>query len=445
MSKNYLLIGCTGSLGQAIVYRLLKNTEHTLYIAIREKKDNTGKVMSIEERMRALCETIHLDYSNYSKRIYLIECTYDTNRNIQISDADKKRIKEEIHVFLNALADINFNRELKKATQNNVTTALNWMDLYNDCSGVEQYTYVSTAFTGFHRASSDITKDIIPEEFHIEETCGHTFEKCEQTYSDILNGKRGDTELEKSVFENSYTYTKNLTELLLSQRIKNGSFYILRPSIIVSAVSQPYRGWGKFQTFNTFMLGAITGRCLYYCMDYEKYKLNTVPVDMVAEDSIRIIKEKQSIVHSCLTHNSKEWNRDDTYILTQVFDNIYHTYSKNPITYKEKTYYPSHVHVYRSKMSFFTWFIFIIIHQFYLNMSRYPFVRAVQETMKQIIFTYKYNKLFSAFSNKNCCFQRTGVEIPLCYTSISHKEIVNEFIHNIPELLNHETISWLCD
>ena len=445
MAKNYLLIGCTGSLGQAIVYMLLKNTKHTLYIAIREKKDNTGKILTIEERMRALCKTIHLDYDDYVDRIHLIPCTYDINRNIQISDADKKRIKENVHVFLNALADINFNRELKKATQNNATTALNWMDFYNDCSGVEQYTYVSTAFTGFHRASSEITKDIVPEEFHIEESCGHTFETCEQTYSDILIGKIKDTELEKSVFENSYTYTKNLTELLLSQRIKKGALYIVRPSIIVSAVSQPYRGWGKFQTFNTFVLGAITGKYLYYCMDYEKYRLNTVPVDMVAEDSIRIIKEKQCIVHSCLTHNSKDWNRDDTLIYTQMFDDIYHTYSETPITYKDKTYHPSHVRVYRSKMSMLTWVIFLIIKHFYLNLCRYPFVRAVQETMEQLIFTYKYNKLFRAFSNKNCCFQRIGVDIPSCYTSITHKEIVNEFIHNIPELLNHETISWLCE
>lgn len=444
---NYLLIGCTGSLGQAILYTLLVNTNHTLFIAIREKQNGSSPhKTTIQERILTIFKSIHLEYSAYSKRIVLIPCSYDETRNILLSDKHKALIKES-HVFLNALADIQFTRELKKATQNNATTALNWMAIYNECPHAIQYTYVSTAFTGFHRAPHET---IIPEELHIEASCGHTLDTCETTYSKILNGRIGDNELKQSVFENSYTYTKNLTELLLTRQIKKGRLYIVRPSIIVSAVNQPYKGWGQFQTFHVFILGVITGKCLFYQIDYEKHVLNTVPVDMVADDCIRLLpdtkhteKETPTILHSCLTRNSPEWNRYDMFMYTALLEYIYLKYSSDPVRYNNKLFYPSRVHIFRSRFTYLVSILFLLVKQLILNSIRYGIFYAIQETWKQFMFTWKYNQLFMPFSTKNCCFRRTAFDISPCYASVSHKDVLTDFIEHIPELLEHSTISWL--
>lgn len=448
---NYLLIGCTGSLGQAILHTLLVNTKHTLFVAIREKthKGSSPHKMTIQERIHSIFQSIHLDYSTYSKRIVLIPCSYDKNRNILLSEKDKTMLKDSIHVFLNALADIQFTRELTKATKNNATTALNWMAIYNECPHATQYTYVSTAFTGFHRAPQE---KIIPEELHIEHSCGHTLDTCETTYSKILNGHIGDNELRQSVFENSYTYTKNLTELLLTRRIKKGSLYIVRPSIIVSAVNQPYKGWGQFQTFHVFILGMITGRCLFYQMDYEKHVLNTVPVDMVANDCIRLLPDTEkttktekepTILHSCLTHNSPKWNQHDEFIYTALPEYIYLTYSSDPLRYNNQLFYPSRVQVFRTRLTYLVSILFLLVKQLLVNILHYGLFRGVQDTWKQLMFTWKYNQLFTPFSTKNCCFRRTAFELSPCYASVSHKDSLMEFIDHVPELLAHSTISWL--
>jgi thioester reductase-like protein len=450
---NYLLVGCTGSLGKVILYTLLKTTDHTLFVVIREKDGKT-----IEQRIKEIMSSIDLDYEKYSNRnrIHLIKCAYDQNRSLCISDKDRNVIIEKINVFLNALADINFNRGIKKATLNNCTTALNWMNLYNQCKNVIQYNYVSTAFTGFHCVDSmSLGKAVesIKEEFHFEKDCGQTFEKCEKTYADILGGLIDDTNLEHSVFENSYTYTKNLTELLLAKNIKQGKLLIVRPSIIVSSVKLPYRGWGSFQTFHVFILGMITGRCLFYKIDYNNCVLNTVPIDMVAEDCIQLINDEKcqgiqentnmaKIIHSCLTHNSSKWNQEDVGIYTNLPNDIYTKYSLYPLCYKNKSYQPSSVKIFKSRFEYWVGIVFMIIKQILYNISRFGWVRGISETQMQIFFTLKYNQVFGPFSTKNCCFKRE-MEIHPRYLNVSHKDILVDFINNIPELIKHENISWL--
>lgn len=445
---KYLLIGCTGSLGQGILFHLLTKTTHTLFVAIREK------TLSIDERIRELCQAIHLDYAKYSTRIQTIPCVYDDQRCPILAEKDKTHILEQVDVFLNALADIHFTRDLYTATRNNCSTALSWMDLYNR-SKATQYTYVSTAFTGFHRASSREARDRpyrIPEELHCIPEVGHTVDACEQTYSAILEKRIDDTDLYASVFENSYTYTKNLTELLLSRRIARGQLYIVRPSIIVSAVNSPYPGWGRFQTFHVFILGMITGRCIFSWMDYETAMLNTVPIDMVAGDCVRLVDkdygEKRenipyTILHSCLTYNSPEWAKDDMLIYSTFPEYIYLTYSKTPLQYSGKVYYPSRMTHFRSQSTCILSLLVLLVYRLVLNTSSYGIVRGVYETWAQLVFSWSYNQLFSPFVNKNCQFERKTYALDTAYCSVSHKDILTKFIQNVPELIVHQPFRWL--
>ena len=472
---KYLLVGCTGALGQSILHNLLVNTKHYLVIAIREKNNKT-----IQQRIKYILSCVNLNYIEYKDRIKLIHCEYDEKRNIIIDDVDRSYILNHIEIFVNALADINFNRELKKATLNNCATALYWLELYNECEKVRQYTYVSTAFTGFHsgwsrearRASplrdTDLTSGTratksrearrdsdnevcsdIKEELHIIPECGHTIERCMNTYYDIERGVIGDNDLRMSVFENSYTYTKNLTELLLAKNIRKGKLYIVRPSIIVSAIQEPYRGWGKFQTFNAIMLGIISGKCLYYCFDYRNNVVNTVPVDMAANDCVRVLDDvdcldvqgKLKILHSCLTHNSEKWNEEDLDLFSGISDYIYKKFTNSPLVYQEKVIYPS-------KMLFFTsvyeyiYLLFVIIRQFILNVMNYGMYNAFCLIVKQLIFTWKYNQIFTPFSRKNCRFVRKD-DIKEEYKMVTQKQLLYDFIDNVPNLINDEQPSCL--
>lgn len=441
MSLNYLLIGCTGCLGKVILYSLLKNTKDIVYIVIREKEGKT-----IEERIREIMRVINLDYDTYlnEERIYVIRGEYTKNLELELDKQDIDIIIDKINIFINALADVNFNREIKKSTLNNCKTAIEWLKLYNRCKNVIQYTYVSTAFTGFHKVDKGFKN--IEEEFHVNKTQGHTFDMCERTYTNILNGVITENELRNSEFENSYTYSKNLTELLLAKRIHRGKLFIVRPSIIISAVQEPYPSWGSFQTINLFILGIVSGMSLFYCMDYNNCVLNTVPVDMVARDCIRVIedesKESVKILHSCLTHNSCEWYKDKEVLYNDLSNYIYLKYSLEPLNYKNKVYYPSVLKIYKNWYECYIGMITLLIRSIIVNISRFGIINGIMISKDQFLFTWKYNQLFHTFANKNCCFKRS-MEIDSLYLSISYKDVLYKFIDNIPELLKTENISWL--
>ena len=419
---NILLIGCTGCLGQAIIYKLLTQTKDRLYIVIREKHN-----MTIKERFTDILKSIKLSLTDkyIKKRIKLINCTYDSKRKIQISDRVMKIITTKVNIFINALADIKFNRELHKAADNNITTALNWLDIYNQCNNAYQYTYVSTAFTGFH---SGIENPTIKEDFHVNTCKEQTFEHCDETYLKILNKEITNSHIEP--FENSYTYTKNLTELLLKKHIHNGSLYIVRPSIVLSAANYPYPGWGKFQTLNVAIFGMCTGKLLYYNHNGEKHSLNSVPVDLVADDCCKIIQEKSKIIHSCLTKNTPYWNKDDATMFKELSRYCYDSYKENPIIYNQDEYYPFKAKVYEKKYDFYIYIIYCILYRFISNIKQYGFIDSFSNTFKQLMFTIKYNKIFNNFSNKNYRFERKD-EIDAKYMNLIQQEHIFKFIDNL--------------
>ena len=83
-----LLVGCTGFLGEAVVYKLLVETSHNLIIIIRRKNN-----MSVSERLNTLLESVKLSYDDYKDRIKVIEVKYDDQRNIDIEMVDLLYIK----------------------------------------------------------------------------------------------------------------------------------------------------------------------------------------------------------------------------------------------------------------------------------------------------------------------------------------------------------------
>ena len=426
---NILLIGCTGCLGHAIIYKLLTTTNNKLYIVIREKHDQT-----IEQRLHSILSSMNLQLSSkeIKKRIKLIQCSYDASRKILISDRDMKTIKKRIHIFINALADIKFNRELHKAAENNITTALNWLDIYNSCKKTKQYTYVSTAFTGFHTGSNN---PIIKEEFHINTCKEQTFEHCDETYAKIMDKQITNSDIYP--FENSYTYTKNLAEIMINKYIKKGALYIVRPSIILSAVSYPYPGWGKFQTLNVALLGMCTGKLLYYNYDGQTQTLNTTPVDLVADDCCKTINQPVKIVHSCMSKNSPQWNINDTTIMTTISQYCYNKYKDSPITYNDIQYYPFKTMVFQKRYDFFVYIIYCILLRFITNIKYHGIYSSLNKTFKQLMFSIKFNGIFNKFSNKNYTFERTE-KIHDSYKNISQQEHIIKFIDNIPQNVKND-------
>ena len=123
-----LLIGCTGFIGKCILYYILKFTKNHIFLVIRTKNN-----LSVDDRLQVILNNIKLnDEKNVKNRITLIKVEYLKEKYMEIlflNKDDEAKIIDNTSCVINGLADINFNRPIIKATQNNTLTAYNWLNI----------------------------------------------------------------------------------------------------------------------------------------------------------------------------------------------------------------------------------------------------------------------------------------------------------------------------
>ena len=420
-NMSILLIGCTGFLGEALIYKLLRDTKYNLILVIRTKENK-----SINNRVEELFDSIRLSYDEYKKRITPVQVRYDDQRNIDISAKDESYIKKHTTVLVNALADVHMNRELRKATLNNTVTALNWMKLFQECPKGELYLYISTAYVNFHRMESGD----VPEQI-LEKGMNHS------TLSNILENKQTSI----GNYENTYVYSKQLAEILLNQERREKRLVILRPSVIIPALENPYPGWGKIQTMSYLLLGIGSG-LLSIVRHRNDRNQNTVPVDVVAEDCLMVIdkdteKKALEIRHCCLTGNVKTWFSPES---TEIIrERAYEYFAVNPLIVNNKRLFPFKLEYKRNWFHLFVTLIAhlirIVYHWWKWSDSWYDFFRIFYNNM---IFTYKFDRNLTKFSQKNLVFKREIKHNDIKYPVVAFEDCYYEFVKNMQNVISSD-------
>ena len=382
---NILLVGCTGFLGKSLIHYLITNTRHNLILVLRPKHN-----LSIDERFQDILNEMSI---TNGERIKLVKVCYDDMRKIEIGDKDRKYIQENVDILINALADVKFNRPLKKAVLNNTVTAINWMKFFQDCSHPKKYIYVSSAFVNFHITNDGSLKEKIYEK-----------NMSIQTLTDVLSGKK----TSMHPYHNSYLFSKQLAEILLFRKRKSLSLSIFRPSVLSPAVHYPYCGWTSMQSLNYIFFGMATGTIPCWNIsrdDVFDNNINIIPVDVAARDCISMLSEDETfaIRHSCFTGNNPHcisYFNLYTYLLE-----AYAYYKKNPITINNKTYTP-----------FFPFFIrdhnilYICVLLIHFLINRVMTRQNILQLLKALKVTYKLTKSCNTylphFVSKKVVFHR---------------------------------------
>ena len=317
MNKSILLIGCTGFLGKCILYELLKFTNYTIYLVIRDKNNVT-----YADRIPIILREINCDQS-YTTRIRAVNVTYERERsmNITIHNGMAQDILNNTNYVINALADVNFNRGLVKAVQNNTLTALNWLMFCRQSKNKIKYVYVSTAYVNYHLENEVVEEKVYERNMD------------ESTLRDVLNGTITSVE----PYCNTYTYSKQLAEILLMKHRDNVRLHIVRPSIIVCAHKHPFRGYGSLQGVNIAFFGSMTGT-MACCEIAESTKINCIiPVDEVSHMCLRKLKRKRS---ASISHCSYYTNTFDVATHQDLSWNMYAKRIHDPIRVGSKVYKP---------------------------------------------------------------------------------------------------------
>ena len=95
-------------------------------------------------------------------------------------------------------------------------------------------------------------------------------------------------------YYNTYTYSKQLAEILLLERKDNTKLHIIRPSIIVCADKYPYKSYGAMQNVNLAFFGAMTGTLAFFDIDKDTKFNCIIPVDKVSSLCFYKLKSKKN-------------------------------------------------------------------------------------------------------------------------------------------------------
>lgn len=89
--------------------------------------------------------------------------------------------------------------------------------------------------------------------------------------------------LESFGFPNTYTFSKNMAEQVLSKRRGNLRLTIVRPSSVLACHSQPFPGWvDSVGTAGSIHLPMGLGLTNTFIMDKKPFWQTVVPVDLFA-------------------------------------------------------------------------------------------------------------------------------------------------------------------
>ena len=382
---HILLVGCTGYLGKAMIYWFITHTKHHLYVAIRPKNG-----LTIRERLFNIFTELNL---SPTERIIPIQTSYDDTRQIIMAQEDKERIYQDADIIINALADVKFNRPLRKAVLNNTVTALNWMKFFKNCIKGRKYIYVSSALINFHITNNGTIQEKIYET-RMNET----------TLIKILGGEKTDIK----PYANTYLYSKQLSEILLLQRKEYLSLALFRPSGICPAVEFPYCGWGAMQTLNYIFFGIGTGMIPYWNISKESVmsnNMNIVPVDIAARDCISMIRTKQpfEIRHSCFTGNNPFCITYFTFFL--YTHEAYRYYKQHPLSLGNHIFKPHYPFYLKDHNTIYLLILFIYHLQDRFT-SRKDFFHFLQMLKISFKLTKNLNKYLPRFVSKKIIFKR---------------------------------------
>lgn len=234
--KNIFMTGATGFVGKVLIEKLLRSCPdlQNIYILIREKK---GK--SVEQRVKEmfdipLFDGLRKSLPNLFSKVIPIkgDCS---ELGLGLSEKDRKLLKENIHIIYHVAASVRFDDFLKDAILLNVRGTREISHLALECKQIFIFIHVSTTYC-------HADKKVIEEKLYSPHTDWRKLIKLAETVDpNIIN-----INCSKIItpLPNTYTFTKSLAENVVYDLLnENVSCAILRPSIVIPSIDEPFPGW----------------------------------------------------------------------------------------------------------------------------------------------------------------------------------------------------------
>ena len=247
--QHILVTGSTGFVGKVFVEKVLRCLPKVekMYLLIRPKKGVDAFERLEKELLDSPCMGVVKEQygeANFKKmfreKIVAVEGSLSEER-LGMDEQTYTMLAEKVTMIFHLAATIDFNEKLQVSTVLNVLGSLQILSLARRCharGNFECFIHVSTCYCNYQRKGDIVEETLYPLPFD-----------AEAMTKKILNGYPEAIEMEtpnllaKFGFPNTYTMTKSISEHLLNKNKGSIPMAIVRPSIIGSALVEPYPGW----------------------------------------------------------------------------------------------------------------------------------------------------------------------------------------------------------
>ena len=232
--QEVFITGGTGFLGKVLIEKLLRSCSgiKTIYILLRSKKGQ-----SINERLKSLCDQVVFDAlrvfnPKFMDKLIPIEGDV-TQLELGMSENDKNLMKN-VSIVYHSAASVRFDDSLKYAVLMNTRGTREVMEFATTLQNIKCVMHVSTTYSNLGHDS--VKEEVYPDIADWQKT----IEICEKMDENVLNLV---TKKYIKFMPNTYVFSKNLAEHVSLHYKDRLPVIVFRPSIIICAWDEPFRGY----------------------------------------------------------------------------------------------------------------------------------------------------------------------------------------------------------
>ena len=232
--QEILITGGSGFIGKVLIEKLLRSCPEikTIFVLLRPKK---GK--SIQERIEKLFDVQLFDVLKSMNADFMKKLTPVAGDvaelGLALSPVDVEKMKN-VSVIFHSAATVNFNDSIKTAIFTNTRGTREILNFAGGLPNLKSFVHVSTAYSNCH------LKEIDEKIYSPLADWRKTIEICEtlnENELDIL------TQHITTFTPNTYVFSKNLTEKVIEDYKEKIPLVVVRPSIVLPTVREPFPGW----------------------------------------------------------------------------------------------------------------------------------------------------------------------------------------------------------
>jgi len=276
--KSIFITGASGFLGKILIEKLLRAAPdiENIFVLCRDKKGKDMLTRMDEILNDIIFSKLNEMYPKFRHKVIPIKGDVGLER-CGISNDDRHLLTSKVQIIFHCAATVRFDEKIKLAAEINIRGTREMLLLAKECSNLESYVHVSTAFANCPR--SFIEEKLYPAPMTLKEIFefieNHTDEELAMKTNEILGQ-----------WPNTYAYTKAIAEETVKEFCEDLPVCIFRPAIVVSTYKEPLRGWIDNVYGPT---GVITGAgvgLLHSLHCEENNVAEIVPVDLVVNAMI---------------------------------------------------------------------------------------------------------------------------------------------------------------